>query len=575
MSWLISARRGSTPETSPTSAASKHSTNESEAATSASSSSSIGTLSIVVNSPIVSVKVGVLMDGDANCFTRAYTSKGRQGGRSAALELKNNVERYMRKEFFASANNVRVELVAFAFLNMKGLSNSFGDDMAAFAQGFNSSPYAVSMSDVGDVPQGASIALESHLPFLLSTCEYVLFGGTHDDGYEEILSNLAATRHRDKVILLRTTPDSAEDIPQAGLEEVRFPLLFEEQDPDERVRRSSVSTGDHSNAAATRSYSNIAASSSTGGGTATATHVPDEYDFKPLLRALLGRLGQPTPVRRPLRGSIAYELKCLSNPPIDFAVPKEFKKYSAEAESRGLIQLGVGDREGSEWIELAISIKEAKAYVEGSSNASSEASATASDDAQPSFCALVQALRGQPEGRATFTVASSKMVERGARPWGNESFARYAEKAVKAKIVETGQVAGEQFEFWIQLTPQYQLMRAAPQSPIGTRYRQIARSSPASSSRTVSPAVASGIPPKFVPLVNAFVNGRIKSTTPHSLASRLTCHGGKPFESGKWAEYLDEAKRLGIVKISSAGSGIQWVTLLVTPVPVTKEKKKK
>lgn len=209
-----------------------------------------------------------------------------------------------------------------------------------------------------------AVLRKGHLPFLLSTCEYVLFGGTHDDGYEEILSNLAATRHRDKVILLRTTPDSAEDIPQAGLEEVRFPLLFEEQDPDERVRRSSVSTGDHSNAAATRSYSNIAASSSTGGGTATATHVPDEYDFKPLLRALLGRLGQPTPVRRPLRGSIAYELKCLSNPPIDFAVPKEFKKYSAEAESRGLIQLGVGDREGSEWIELAISIKEAKAYVE-------------------------------------------------------------------------------------------------------------------------------------------------------------------------------------------------------------------
>lgn len=55
-------------------------------------------------------------------FTRAYTSKGRQGGRSAALELKNNVERYMRKEFFASANNVRVELVAFAFLSVSSLS---------------------------------------------------------------------------------------------------------------------------------------------------------------------------------------------------------------------------------------------------------------------------------------------------------------------------------------------------------------------------------------------------------------------------------------------------------------------
>lgn len=46
---------------------------------------------------------------------------------------------------------------------MKGLSNFLGDDMAAFAQGFNSSPYAFSMSDVGDISQGADIALKSEL----------------------------------------------------------------------------------------------------------------------------------------------------------------------------------------------------------------------------------------------------------------------------------------------------------------------------------------------------------------------------------------------------------------------------
>jgi hypothetical protein len=44
---------------------------------------------------------------------------------------------------------------------MKGLSSFLGDDMATFAQGFNSSPYAFSMSDVGDISQGADVALKS------------------------------------------------------------------------------------------------------------------------------------------------------------------------------------------------------------------------------------------------------------------------------------------------------------------------------------------------------------------------------------------------------------------------------
>jgi hypothetical protein len=45
---------------------------------------------------------------------------------------------------------------------------------------------------------------------------------------------------------LRTTPYCAEKILMLGLEEVRFPLLFEERDPTERARRPSVFTGDHS-----------------------------------------------------------------------------------------------------------------------------------------------------------------------------------------------------------------------------------------------------------------------------------------------------------------------------------------
>ncbi|GAA5916102.1 uncharacterized protein JCM6883_001730, partial [Sporobolomyces salmoneus] len=562
----------STSQDSPTSPSTTCSIDSETAPASASSpSTSIGSLSIVVHSPVLSVKVGVLLDGDADYFTRAYTSKGRQGGRCAAIELKNNVERFIRKEFFANEKQIRIEVVAYSFFNMRGLSSFFGDDMATFAQGFNSSPYAFSMSDVGDIPQGADVALKSHLPFLLSTCDHVLFGGTHDNGYEEILAALATSGHRDKVILLRTTPFCAEKILMLGLEEVRFPLLFAERDLTERARRTSEYTGDQSKVGTSGQNGNPSTESTprsyakATSGTTVTTPQAGNYDFKPLIRLLLDRLSPPSSSSYPLRGSIAYELKCLPKPPLDFSLPKEFKKYSIAAEEKGLVKLGVGETEGTEWIKLAIPISQAKEYVKDYSAPLSSSSQPGAMEGQPSFCVLVQVLRAEPDCWATFSLVSSKMVDRGARPWGNESFSKYAEKAVQARIVETGQIEGEKFEFWIQLTPQYRPIPSSPHSPPATRQP---RSSSSSSSLTVSPSSLSSssnpIPLKFVPLVRAFLNNRIMNTTPHSLASRLTCHGNKPFESGKWVEYLEEAKREGIVRLSNVGGGIQWVTLLRT-----------
>ena len=77
MSWLItSPRRDSNSETSPTSSI-QASHNESDPPVSASSSSSSSNLalSIVVNSPVVSVKVGVLLDGDADYVSLVFSSK--------------------------------------------------------------------------------------------------------------------------------------------------------------------------------------------------------------------------------------------------------------------------------------------------------------------------------------------------------------------------------------------------------------------------------------------------------------------------------------------------------------------
>ena len=86
-----------------------------------------------------SIRVGVLLDGEAdyvsfssrsllslrssqanqnlsNCqFTRAYTSKGRVGGESAAMELKNKVEHFIRKEKSVPPQ-VRIDMIAYSLL---------------------------------------------------------------------------------------------------------------------------------------------------------------------------------------------------------------------------------------------------------------------------------------------------------------------------------------------------------------------------------------------------------------------------------------------------------------------------
>lgn len=86
-----------------------------------------------------SIKVGVLLDGDADLvsadlalsnfarsldrcshqlelqLTRAYTSKGAQGGRSAAIALKSRVESYIRKEKNV-AKEVSIEVTAHSFM---------------------------------------------------------------------------------------------------------------------------------------------------------------------------------------------------------------------------------------------------------------------------------------------------------------------------------------------------------------------------------------------------------------------------------------------------------------------------
>ncbi|GAA5836355.1 hypothetical protein JCM5353_002495 [Sporobolomyces roseus] len=82
------------------------------------------------------------------------------------------------------------------------------------------------MSDAGQAPEAADEALERRLPSLISSCDFVLFGGSHDNGYRDLLASYKGTKHFKKIILLRTSSKGGPRILELGLKEVRFIGLF-------------------------------------------------------------------------------------------------------------------------------------------------------------------------------------------------------------------------------------------------------------------------------------------------------------------------------------------------------------
>ncbi|GAA5956683.1 hypothetical protein JCM3765_005702 [Sporobolomyces pararoseus] len=557
--------------------------------------------------PPTSIKVGVLLDGDADYFTHAYTSKGYRGGRSAALDLRNKVHHYILSK---TPNAVSVEIIAFSFLNLQGLQSYLGsgNDLRGFMQGFNSSPYAFSMSDVGPREQAADEAIKSHLPFLLSTCDLILLGGTHDGGYSQTLLRLDPKNLHEKVLLLRTTSFCAERILELGLKEVRFEGLFEGKDPTTNTNRNKQQ---HSNTFS-RPFSSVTpfqnlvdrltpttspntttinippvttttttttspsisstTSSSSSTWTPTTSLSSQPIDFSPLIQTLnfyfyskqiqqprlkeichnlkkrhtnalkvgdggrgreeigfmefvreaerrgIVRLGTdwielirnypittvgsekgkekqldhltPTstsfvdfipllsilsdyatstpPIPKPLRAVIGEKLSKSKNPPFPTGQPGQFKNYYEKALSKGLVRIGRGEVLGAEWIELGISLKEAKEIIDRGTTTSTlrreeeEEEKINSTNTQPppkpdisKFLPLLEVLvshlplNPKPE----WTPIAGFVATYQPRPYGFEpgSFKRYVQEAEHLRLIETGTVPGKSFNFWMKL----------------------------------------------------------------------------------------------------------------------------
>ncbi|GAA5927943.1 uncharacterized protein JCM15063_006040 [Sporobolomyces koalae] len=405
------------------------------------------------------------------------------------------------------------------------------------------------MSDVGDIPQGADIAMKSHLPFLLSTCDYVLFGGSHDNGYSQILAGLEAAKQRDKVIILRTTPYCAEKILLLGLNEVRFPLLFEGRDPTERSRPTPSGSAAQAPslqklatlATPNTPYASVAARAPS--TPASASYVAEvKPDFKPLIRLLLARRSLPVPELRPVWSQIGIDLKELPDCPIEVGKKNEVKAYILGASSVGIVKVGRNQGPGSEWVQLLLSAETAQQRLQASSTAVSKQAAD--EGTVATYWMLVETLRSQPNYRARLSNLASMVLTQWARFW-SKGFRKYIEGARAAGYVQISAVPGDASDIMVELQLRYR-----PSTSGGTK---------------ASPSHPSTFPAKFLPLVEAFSEGKVSTLKAHRLATRFS--SGmlnaklKPFESGKWQEYLDEAEKLGLVTLSKVKGEKQLVTI--------------
>lgn len=119
--------------------------------------------------------------------------------------------------------------------------------LRAFFQGFNSSGFPFAAIDCGSHKQAADDRLTGEtlspsqsslqhtehnfmldwLSFYINqpSCRYVFLGGAHDSGYASTL-NRFPPHLRDKIKLLRTSPNVAAKQSAMGLPEVWFPGLF-------------------------------------------------------------------------------------------------------------------------------------------------------------------------------------------------------------------------------------------------------------------------------------------------------------------------------------------------------------
>ncbi|KAF9222090.1 hypothetical protein BS17DRAFT_235498 [Gyrodon lividus] len=177
-------------------------------------------------------RVICLLDGDGTIFSADLMNQGQEGGLEAARMLTEKIRQYLSCDHAYE----QFQLWVYLFYNKRGLLETFGrvglsaakQKFEDFIIGFNQAAERFVMVDVGGSKEAADAKIKVHLEdnIRLPQTYKIIFGGSHDNGYVNVLRSVITAGFRERLILMPGYNDVAMDIKALMLPELRVPDLF-------------------------------------------------------------------------------------------------------------------------------------------------------------------------------------------------------------------------------------------------------------------------------------------------------------------------------------------------------------
>ncbi|KAF9247164.1 hypothetical protein BU15DRAFT_58049 [Melanogaster broomeanus] len=177
-------------------------------------------------------RVICLLDGDGTIFSADLMNQGQEGGLEAARMLTEKIRQYLSSDHAYE----QFHLWVYLFYNKRGLLDTFGrvgltaakQRFEDFIMGFNQAAERFVMVDVGGSKEAADAKIKVHLEdnIRLPQTYKIIFGGSHDNGYVNVLRSVITAGFREKLIIMPGYNEVATDIKALVLPELRVPNLF-------------------------------------------------------------------------------------------------------------------------------------------------------------------------------------------------------------------------------------------------------------------------------------------------------------------------------------------------------------
>ncbi|RAL12782.1 CCCH zinc finger DNA binding protein [Aspergillus homomorphus CBS 101889] len=176
--------------------------------------------------------VSILVDGDCMNFNDAFIKEGHDGGRKAALLLRQSVERYIRDIDAQASPSLQYKVCVYA--NTPGLEKAYreakvlrsNETLDPFIRGFNMESSQCDFIDAGNGKECSDVKIRATFErdILDVHCHHIIFCAATDNGYARILGSHRGSK---RITLVEGAP-FAWEIEQLSSEfrTTSFPAVF-------------------------------------------------------------------------------------------------------------------------------------------------------------------------------------------------------------------------------------------------------------------------------------------------------------------------------------------------------------